>query len=245
MNTQLIRADITRYLVGRSWRALMLGGLAFGLLVSYGYISQLDSSAVDAVSETALSASMWMTMYLFVALLSGSLFALDAASGTLARLLWASQGRPRLFVVRTVTATLAGVIFGLVAVVSAVASTAVLMPRSGIDPVFGREFALTVLGVFICCVSASVVGLFTGMVLRGNAATMATIALITMLVEPALQRLRPEQAKYLYTIALSAVYRDDNDHLLSMTGGLVVSTIWLTLLGGLAYHSLLTKDVGS
>lgn len=63
-------------------------------------------------------------------------------------------------------------------------------------------------------------------------------------VEPAIQRLVPDVAQFLFTIALSSVYRDGKPDLLPVGAALGVCAVWIAGLGLAARTSFFRRDVG-
>ncbi len=90
---------------------------------------------------------------------------------------------------------------------------------------------------------ASVFGFFVGVLARNSTLTLLILLLQTLLLDPGLQRIWPDVAKYLFTIALSSIYRDVLPDILPLAAGAAVAGAWIVVLGAIAWTSFSRKDI--
>ncbi|PID97206.1 MAG: ABC transporter permease [Actinomycetales bacterium] len=215
-------------------------------LTAYGWttLTVSPSNGLALTPETLAGEIVrsWMTVFLFAGIFAALLYTRDAGSGGLARSVLAAGSRQRLFAVKMAAATIVGLGFGVLAVVGAVGSTFGLARWQQVDIEWTSEVTWTALGVFLTCPLAALFGLAVGMIVRNTAGAIGVLLVTTLLLEPGLQRLAPEQAKYLFTIALSGVYRD-HGQVLSMASGAITAGLWIAVLAIVARYRLMTRDV--
>lgn len=239
-----LRTEWLKLVTGRMWWILLASGTLMSGITSYGYAVAGDEAGTAAAVVTADVVRAWMMMFLFSAIFAAVVHTRDVGSGALARTVIVSGGnRPRVFWTKVAGAAVAGTGFGTLAAVLSLASVLLFVPLAGIPIAWTGDAILSVVGVFACSVLAAVFGLFVGMVLRNGAAASAALLLMTLLLDPGLQRLVPGGAKYLFTIALSAVYRDPKPQLLSMWGGALIATAWIVAIGLIGQRLFYTRDV--
>lgn len=243
MFVRTLRSELLRILTGRTWWILAASGILMSTVTAYGYAENgREVGLADAV-VTGDVVRAWMMMFLFSSLLGGVLFTRDAHSGALSRSVILTRGRTEVYWAKASAAIIAGAGFGTVAALLGVATALAFLPTAGMEAVWSTDAVLTVLGVFLCSLIAAPFGLFVGMIVGNTAGASALLLLVTLLVDPGLQRLVPEAARYLFTIALSAVYRDAKPELLSMPLGALVAVAWVLALGCVGYLLLQRRDL--
>jgi ABC-2 type transport system permease protein len=243
----LLSAEWRKAWTGRSWLVLLCCGGFMCLITSFGYASQ-DNQAIEQGTATASSATgdvvrSWMMMLLFAALFGAVVVGREFSAGTIGRSVLLSGGRGRLFGAKLAVGAVLGALYGAIAVVLGLLSAWGTLSGYGRQPQFTGGTWLTVLGVFLCSLLAAPWGVFLGWLLRNQLAAVATVLGLTLLVEPALQRLVPPVGKYLMTIAMSSVYRDRHTDLLSEPVALLVIAGWLLAAGLAARALVLNRDI--
>lgn len=97
--------------------------------------------------------------------------------------------------------------------------------------------------MFACNVLAAPWGVFIGWIVRHQIGAVGALMALTLLLDPALQRLVPDVAKYLLTIAMSSVYRDVHTDLFSPGTALLVIAGWLGVAGLAAHRLFRSRDI--
>ncbi|MFB7741219.1 ABC transporter permease [Streptomyces sp. NPDC056132] len=233
---------------GKAWWLPAAFGILMSFMASLGYATQgresIAQSRTDAGAVTADVVQAWMMMLLFASLYGAVSVAREYATGTIARSVLLSGSRTRLFSAKLIVTTAMGALYGVLAVGLAVASGWGLMAAgAGHRPVWTRETWLILLGVFVCTTLSAPWGLFIGWIVRNQMAAVGTLMGFTLLLDPGLQALFPQGAKYLMTIAMSSVYRDGKPELLSEPLALLVIAGWLAAAAFLARKLLTSRDV--
>ncbi|MCX5376681.1 ABC transporter permease [Streptomyces sp. NBC_00091] len=232
---------------GRTWLILASTGIFMSLLTCFGYASQGDETIAlgqtTAAAVTDDMAQAWMMTFLMSAVFGGILVTREYNSGSIARSVLLSGGRLRLLSAKALVATAAGLINGLLAAVLAVLCAFALPARFGFTADWTGHTTRIVLGVVTVNVLAAPWGALLGWIIRSQLATVVTVIALTLLVEPGLQELAPQVARYLPTIAMSSVYLDGKPELLSVPLALLVLAGWLAAAGTAARQLLLSRDV--
>ncbi|GCD44724.1 ABC transporter permease [Streptomyces paromomycinus] len=245
--SSVIAGEWRKAWTGRAWWVPAAIGIFMSLLASLGFATQGDQLLTEGkTTATAVTGDIvrqWMMMLLFSSLLGAVLTSREYATGTITRSVLLSGSRKRLFSAKLVVATVMGVLYGLLAVGLAVASSWGMMARFGREPEWTQETWLIVLGVFLCTALSAPWGTFLGWIIRNQIGAVGTLMALTLLLEPALQRLFPAGAKYLLTIAMSSVYRDGKPELLSEPIALVVIAGWLAVAWLIARKLFTSRDV--
>jgi len=239
-----VRAELRRALQGRQLVSLAVGALALCLLTSYSLAAKAQSggSADGAATLTEGQARSWMMTFLLAGIFGSMLFTRDARTGALTRSILMGS-RAVVFGAKVLVSAVAGLGFGVFAAVMAWGTTVAVDGALGVRYLWTTEATLIVLGVVACCVLAAVFGFFVGVLLRSGTVTLLVLLLQTLLVDPGLQRIWPDGAKYLFTIALSSIYRDVLPGILPLAAGAAVAAGWLAVLGVLAWARFSRKDV--
>jgi len=236
------KSELLKSVTGRMWLWLLLGGALVANLAAFGYGAEADELGIPARISTAQIARAWMMVLLLAALLGAGLYGRDLKSGGVSRSVVVAGRRPVLRAKLQVT-VLWGCLFGLFAAAMAYFSPGAILAMFGESAVWSQDSYLTVFGVFLCCPLAAAFGLYVGVLARSTVAATSIVLLAILVVEPGLQRLVPQVAKYSFSIALSAVYRDEKEHLLSQTGGVLVALGWITVLGVASHLYFQQRDV--
>lgn len=239
-----LRAELLRARQGRQLVNLAIGAIVLCLITSYALAAAVQSggSTQSAAELTEGQVRAWMMTFLLAAIFGSMVFTRDVASGALTRsVLLGSRGS--VFGAKVAVSALAGLGYGLLAAVMSFATTYAVNAGLGVPFDWTGEATLIALGIIACCVLAAVFGLFVGMLSRSGAVALIVLLLQTLLVEPGLQRIAPDVAKHLFTIALSSVYRDVLPNLLPLAIGALVAVAWVAGLGFLAWTRFVRKDV--
>ncbi|MEY9997765.1 ABC-2 type transport system permease protein [Streptomyces sp. V4I8] len=232
---------------GRTWAVLVSIAVFMSLLSGLSYAAQGDKMVsagktdVAAVTNDVVRASM--TTFLFASLFGALLVTREYSSGSISRSVLLIGGRDRLFLAKLVVAAAVGALFGLFAVLLATVSSWVMLAGYGYSSEWTSETWLIALGVFACNVLAAPWGVFVGWIVRHQIGAVGALMALTLLVDPALKRLVPDEAKYLLTVAMSSVYRDGAADLLSPQTALLVIAGWLAAAGYAAHKLLHSRDI--
>lgn len=239
-----LRAELLRARQGRQLVNLALGAIVLCLITSYALAAKVQSGASTqgAAELTEGQVRSWMMTFLLAAIFGSMVFTRDVGTGALTRsVLFGSRGS--VFGAKIVVSAVAGLAYGILAAVMSYVTTYAVNTGLGVPFEWTGEATLIAVGILACCVLASVFGLFVGMLARSGAVALIILLLQTLLVEPGLQRIAPDVAKYLFTIALSSVYRDVLPGLLPLAAGALVAIAWVAGLGFLAWTRFVRKDV--
>ncbi len=242
-----VGAEVVKTCQGRTPLLVLALALLMSTVTAYGFAVEYEAGVADgsvpADFVTGEVARAWMMTYLFAGVLGAHAAAREFDRRTVARTVLAAGGRTTMFAARTVATALVGLGFGLVAAVGAVVSCLVFVPGVGARPDWSADVVLSVLGVAATCPAAALLGSFVGWLVRSRLVAVLLVVVQTVLVEPGLQRLWPEPSSYLFTIALSAVYRDSKDGLLDVPVAVAVVVGWLVVLGAWALWRLRRRDL--
>lgn len=239
-----VRAEFLRARQGRQLASLAAGAIVLCLLTSYALAAQVqsDGAAQSAAELTEGQVRAWMMTFLLAGIFGSMVFTRDVGTGALTRsVLLGSRGT--VFGAKVIVSAVAGLGYGVLAAVMSFVTTYAI--NAGLDVPFEwtREATLIALGIVACCVLASIFGLFVGMLARSGTVALIVLLLQTLLVDPGLQRIAPDVAKFLFTIALSSIYRDVLPDLLPLALGALVAIAWVVGLGFLAWTRFTRKDV--
>ncbi len=240
---RLFKSEILKLRVGRAWWIMALSGALMSLITSYGYadLGRQEGTAGSIVTGQVVRA--WMMVYLFSSLFAATIQTRDAGSGGLARSILVARDRRDVVLSRFLASIVSGMLFGILSLIGAYLSVVLIMPGVGVEVVWNSDALLTLWGVFLCSVIAAPFGMFIGMLIRNTSGAVSVIVFLTLLVEPMLQRLVPYSARFLFTIALSSVYRDGKPELFTMPIGFLVASLWVVAVGAVATWSMLRRDV--
>lgn len=242
----LLTAELMKVRTGRTWWLLALAGVAMCVLTSYGYAVEGRAGGALAGPPDEVTGSIarsWMMMFLFAGILGALSVSREFGSRTITRTALLGGGRQRVFAAKMVAAAGIGVAFGALAVVGAVLAPLVIMPPLGLTAAWSPAVTWTVVGVFASSVFAAVWGGFLGWLVRNPIVAVGAVVCLTLLVDPGLQRLAPEVAQYLFTIALSSLYGDQKPVLLGAGAALACVAAWLAGTGVLAGRLFASRDI--
>lgn len=236
----------TKAWTGRAWAVLTSIAVFMSLLTSFGYAAEGDkrigTGQTDIVAITDDVVRSWMMTFLFASLFGALLVTREYTSGSVSRSVLLT-GRSRLFTAKLLVGTAVGALSGLLAVLLAAVSSWVTLAGYDRSPEWTSETLLIALGVFACNVLAAPWGVFIGWIIRHQIGAVGALMALTLLLDPALQRLVPDLAKYLLTIAMSSVYRDVHTDLLSPGIALLVIAGWLSAAGFAAHRLFRSRDI--
>ncbi|WP_329196458.1 MULTISPECIES: ABC transporter permease [unclassified Streptomyces] len=243
----LVPGEWMKAWTGRTWLVLASAGIFMSLITCFGYASQGDGDiALGTTTASAVTDDMvqaWMMTFLMSAVFGALLVTREYSSGAIARSVLLSGGRLRLLSAKALVATAVGVLGGLLAVALAALCAFLLPARFGFSADWTGHTTRIALGVLTVNALAAPWGALLGWIIRSQLATVVTVMALTLLVEPGLQELAPQVAKYLPTIAMSSVYLDGKPELLSVPLALLVLAGWLAAAGTAARRLLLSRDV--
>ncbi|MEV6172907.1 ABC transporter permease [Streptomyces sp. NPDC051954] len=242
----LSRAELTKVTTGRALIGSLAGGASWCALTGYGYYTQGRDNAA-AMASGAVTGDIirgWMMLMLFSAITCALIVTREVSGRTLARTVLSYGGRGQVFLAKLVAAVCTSALFAVVAAGGALANHA-LAARSGEqDLVWNGECTKTLLGVVVCVLLSGVFGLTVGWLVRHQTLAVLAVLVLMLGIEPAVQRLVPEVAQYLFTIALSSLYRDPKPDLLPIWAAFAVSVLWVVVLAVAARTDLRRRDIG-
>ncbi|MFD4633550.1 ABC transporter permease [Streptomyces sp. NPDC058284] len=248
MSTALLvrhtQAELLKAGSGRAMLGTLVGGVLWCALTGYGQytLGRTDTNAVASGAVTDDIVRAWMMLLLFSAIACALVITRDFAHGTAARSVLLYGNRSAVFRAKLAAGTLISVGIALTAMAGALVN--VLLASSGsTDLPWTAESTKTLLGVGGCVALAGPWGLMIAWIIRKQTLTVLALVVLVVGVEPAAQRLVPEAARFLFTIALSSVYRDHKPDLLPLSAALGVCLLWVALLGLVARTRFLHKDV--
>lgn len=242
-----LNCELLKLRTGRTWWLLLLGGVAMCAVTSIGFAGEAGAATVTGgpSAHTAAVARTWMMLLLFAALLGASVVTREYAAGTLARTVLTTGSRGRVFLAKLVIGTGAGLAFGLVGAIGAVVSPAAVMhdPRYPVE--WSAEATWTTVGIVASCVLAAAWGVAVGWIVRSATGAALAVVVVVLLVDPGLQRLVPQAASYLFTIALSSIYLDDKPSLLGVPAAVAVALCWIAGLTSWGLWSWRHRDLAA
>ncbi|OZF36874.1 hypothetical protein CH294_10825 [Rhodococcus sp. 14-2483-1-1] len=243
----VVGSEALKARTGRFLWVLLLAGIGLSGLTSFGWSTDAygedAAAAVDTAALTSEIVRSWMMMFLFAALAGAVFVTRDYATGTVARAAIVSGSRDTLFGAKIAVGLVIGAIFGTVATVLSVVSPSLSMAIYDATPVFTSDTWYTAAGVFACSLLAGAFGVLVGWLVRNQVVAIVILVVVTLAVDPALQRLIPDFARYLVTIAMSSLYRDGKPELLSIPVAAAVLLGWLAVLGFCARTSFRSRDI--
>ncbi|QKW08019.1 ABC transporter permease [Streptomyces sp. NA04227] len=243
----VLRAEWLKAWSGRTWWIMLLVGLFLGLLGASGAAAaadvQIDDGTTDAVAGSAEVVRAWFST-LLASMLFGAVFVTrEYGAGAISRSVLLSGSRSRLLAAKTLVGTGMGALLAAVATLCAPLSLWLFFPMFGIDAHWSRDASLTLLGVFAVITLAAPWGVLLGWILRNQAATIATLLVVTLFVDEGLHALLPEAGRFTMQVAMGTVYRDDKNMALDLPYALLVIAAWLALAGFTARRLFTRRDV--
>jgi hypothetical protein len=243
---ELIAAEWLKARTGRAWQVLLGIGVLFVLTSTFGLAAQGGDRVLagqgDAAGLTRELVRNNFALLLFSALFGAVLVTREYSVGSISRSTLLG-GRSRVLTAKLAAGSVWGLLFGVIGIVLAAGSTWLLLTTRGIRPDWTSQTWSILVGVFAVTVLAAPWGVLLGWIIRNQVAAVAVLLGLSLLVDPLLQRLIPSVAKYLMTIAMSAVYQDEKADLLSIPAGLVVILGWLVAATVVARGLLRSRDI--
>ncbi|MER5629674.1 ABC transporter permease [Streptomyces nitrosporeus] len=242
----LVAGEARKALTGHIWWYLPLAGAWLCLISTFGYVSGGEKAIASGSTALAVGqdvARAWMMMFLLASVFGAVAVTRDYGSGTMTRSVLLAGSRTRLFSAKLIVATAAGALFGVLAAALGTASVYLAPGAFGFEAAVDGETALILFGVFVCCTLAGPWGALVGWIARNQTVAVVTLLLLTLLVDPGLQRIVPEAAQYLLTIAMSSIYRDVKPDLLSLPMAYAVTAAWLAAAFFVARRLVRTRDI--
>ncbi|MTE21829.1 ABC transporter permease [Streptomyces sp. TRM43335] len=243
----LLGAEWLKAWSGRTWWIMAAVAVFMGLLGSSGATATADHQLAEGMTDNAAATAevirSWFSVLLASLLFGGVFVSREYGTGAVNRSVLLSGGRTRLLLAKTIVGTAMGVLFALLAVLLAPLSLWAFFGMFGLEAEWTREATLTLVGVFAVIVLAAPWGVLLGWVIRHQAATVATLLVVTLFVDETLFALLPEVGRFTMQISMGSVYRDGKEEALSIPWALLVITGWLALAGYAARRRLVTRDV--
>lgn len=240
-----VRSELLKYLTGKATFVVAGTGVLVCAITAYGFMvegsRQPGGFATGLVTDSMVRA--WMMMLLFSAILGALGVVRDYSGKTMARTVLTAGGRTPTFVVKLAGAGIVGLASALLTTVLAGTTTALALTLTHRPVVWTAESTQTLIGVGACVVFATLWGNAIGWLVRNQAAAIMTIIVMIVVLEPAVQRLVPKASAYLFTIALSSLYRDGKPELLPIWGATAVAAVWVAVLAGAGHRSFGRGDV--
>lgn len=244
---ELLRAESLKARTGSLLPLLLAGGLLLGTVSALGFARIGDQLVAAGQSSPATVTDdvvrAYMVTFLFAALAGAALVTRDTATGALARAVL-EHDRRRVFRAKVLVAGTVGLGFGVVTAVVATIAPWALLAGTPVPVTWTPDTTAIVVGVLACNVAAALWGSALGWLIRNQIAAVGTVLTITLLIDPGLQRLLPTGSGYLFTIALSSIYRDTRPDLLAVPLALLVVLAWLGVLSWLSRRLFLKQDLG-
>ncbi len=226
---------------------LLAVALPWTLTVCLGVsITGVDDLKKGATTEAALTAEIarqWFQMLLFSGLFGALLVGREFSTRSIARSTLLSRSRADLVGAKLLVGVAAGALYGLLAVVLAVASAWFFLATNDLEPQWTTDVVTTLLGVFAVSVLGAAWGVLIGWICREQLIAVVTLLVLTLLVEPGLQAIAPGVFNFQFSIALSSIYQDTKEGLLAVPVAVAVCLAWLAAAGTLALSLTRHRDV--
>lgn len=240
------RSELLKAFTGKPFWILIAIGLGLSVLFAFGFAESLVDSALPQVSSEQGSATVLRSFYamtICAAWIGALIVTREYGTGTIARTVIISPTRTSVVAVKTLTATFVGAILGAIAVIIAIPVSMFLVILKGFEFLWTNDVVTIAIGVFAATLLSSLWGLYIGFLTRNSVTAISVIALLTWMIEPAIQRFAPEISGYLFTLATTGVVLDPHDGLLSVSASYLVLIVWLVALGLVSTVLFRRKDV--
>ncbi len=240
------RSDLLKAFTGKPFWVLIAIGLGLTVLFAFGFAESLVDPALAQVSSEEGSATVlrsFFAMTICAAWMGALIVTREYGTGSIARTVIISHTRTNVVGMKTLTATFVGAILGAVAVIVGIPVSMFLVESKGFEFVWTNDVVTIAIGVFAATVLSSLWGLYIGFITRNSVTAISVIALLTWMIEPAIQRFAPNIAGYLFTLATTGVVLDSHDELLSIGASYVVLIVWLVALGLVSTVLFRRKDI--
>lgn len=238
--------ELRKIVIGRATLLTLFVGVVLCLLGAYGSVVSAEQGAPADLHDGTVTASMvqaWMMMLLFAAIVGALGVTREIGALTLGRTVLAFGGRTQAFVAKATAALLTGLATGILTAALSAATTVLLLRTVGVELRWTEQATWTLVGVAASVLLATLWGHVLGWLIRAQTVTVLAIVLLVVVLEPAIQRLVPDAARYLFTIALSSIYRDDKPELLAVWPATAVALAWVAALAVAAHHMLRRRDL--
>lgn len=240
-----LRCELRKLSTGKALIAVVLTGLFLTSVTAYGYMS--EGLALEPVAPPAQITQdvvrSWFIMLLFSALVGALCITREYSAAILPRSVLLAGGRLRLFQHKLAATAVVGLGLALSTMALAAVSALVCAAGGGYDLAWTAETTKILLGVGFCVLSSAFWGLGLGLLLRNQTATILVVLVLTLVLEPAVQRLVPTVSRFLFTISLSSIYRDQKPDLLPVGWAVVVSLVWVAAAALLGLRSIRSQDI--
>ncbi|MFF0745211.1 ABC transporter permease [Streptomyces sp. NPDC004111] len=240
-----IRAELLKARSGAALPVLLLVALALGALGQVGAVYG-ETQLAAAVAETShrvvtLAGSATLFATLFGALLVTSEF----RSGAIGRSVLHAPGRGAVVGAKLLVATVSGLLFGVVAVLGALAVGAAALGARGASLVLDGESAWRVLAVLAVCTLAGPFGAAVGFVVRNQLAAVVGLLLWGTVGQLMVLGQLPELGRFLPDGAQQSVLGDrlTFPDALSAPHGLLLLVAWGAATALLARRLFVRRDV--
>lgn len=240
------RSDLLKAFTGKPFWVLIAIGLGLTVLFAFVFAESLVDPALPQVSSEEGSATIlrsFFAMTICAAWMGALIITREYGTGTIARTAIISPTRTSVVGMKTLTATIVGAILGAVAVIVAIPVSMLLVESKGFEFVWTSDVVTIAIGVFVSTLLSSLWGLYIGFITRNSVTAISVIALVTWMIEPAIQRFAPEISGYLFTLATTGVVLDPHDELLSVGASYLVLIVWLVALGLVSTVLFRRKDI--
>lgn len=243
----LLRAEALKARTGKAWWILLAIAIPWSLIVCLGEsitgVDDIEKGATTQADLTAEIARQWFQMLLFTALFGSVLVGREFSGKSITRSALLTSSRTELIKAKVIVSIGAGAVYGLIAAALAVGSAWFFLVTNDLDPQWTSDLWTTVLGVFAVSVLAAPWGVLLGWIGREQIVAVGAVLGLTLLVEPGLQALSPDVFNFPFSIALSAIYQDTKEGLLSVPVAAVVSLAWLAAAGVAAVALTRRRDI--
>ncbi|MCG8654519.1 ABC transporter permease [Yimella sp. NH-Cas1] len=242
--TGMYHSELLKTRTGRAPIGTFLGGLAMCLLTAYGFLTEGQKNPISLTDGTTTGEMVrgWMMMMLFAAVLAAILVTREFGAGTIGRSVLMA-GRDNVFRVKMTVILIIGLVLGVLTSALAAATTYLMLNASHGSVTWTTDATYSALGVGGCVVLSAVAGGLVGWIMRNTTLASVVIVVSYVVLDPAIQRVVPGVAKYLFSIALTSLYGDPKPDLLSRPAALAVCLVWIVALGLLARTLLHRKEV--
>ncbi|GAA2226881.1 hypothetical protein GCM10010430_02630 [Kitasatospora cystarginea] len=224
---------------GKLWLIMVLVGSLFSVLGAYGFATAGDKALAEgrtteaAVSHDLLQAPL--SMLVFTAALGAALVTREFSAGSITRSVLLAGGRDRLFTAKTLAVAALGALFGTATVVLSAVCAVVFMSSKGHTLVWDQQSVLTLIGLFVCSIAASLWGAAMGWVIRHQVGAMILVLLLGTTLEHLVITMVPGVGRFLFFEAMSGLSHDTTVHGLlpaPAAGGVILAWIVVTVLVG-------------
>ena len=227
-----VRSEIDKMLTGRVLPVLLATGALLCGVSAFGYLSIGERAAGwDGAGVTDNIVRSWMMMTLFSALAGAMAVTREFAGGSMAGSVLAAGGRAAVLRAKLAATVVVGAGFAVLTMLAAVVSAVSMTGLRGHPVVWTQDITRTLVGVGACVILAALWGQAIGWLVRHQTAAVLVVVVLVVGLEPAVQRLAPAASGYLFTIALSSIYRDPRPDLLPVGVAVLVAVGWILVLG--------------